>query len=88
MSLTKIILLSSYSLFFVCGILTGRNNIEDWIASLILYSMTHYYILPFCTGKPMSLPYSSEMANKDENDGYRYLLFGISFVLALAVLAN
>ncbi|PLT24230.1 hypothetical protein [Pseudoalteromonas sp. MelDa3] len=88
MSLTKIILLASYSLFFVCGLLTGRDNTQDWIASFVLYSMTHYYILPFCTGKPMSLPYSSEIASVGEKDGYRYLLFGISFVLALTVLAN
>jgi hypothetical protein len=88
MSLNKVILLFSLSLFLVCGYLNERHGAEDWIASFFLYSVAHYYILPFCTGKPMSLPYSSEVAIKGERDGYRYFLFGISFVLALAVLAN
>jgi hypothetical protein len=88
MSLNKAILLFSFSLFFVCGYFNGRQGVEDWLASFFLYSLSLFWILPFCTGKPMSLPYSSEMANKGERDGYRYFLFSIFFALALVVLVK
>jgi|TARA_R110002060_G_C2108370_1_gene98030 hypothetical protein len=88
MSLTKIILLTSYSLFFVCGFFTGRDNTQDWIASFVLYSMTHYYILPFCLGEPMSIPYQDQDALKGTNDVGRLILFSMSFILALSILVN
>lgn len=74
---SKILILGYYSWFVVSGIyIAERVGIENWILSLIAYSLGLYYIHPFVVGKPMSVPYlDRELSSESKNLGLRLLLF-------------
>jgi hypothetical protein len=84
---SKILIVVFYFWFVLSGmIIAERTGIEGWILSLLAYSLGLYYVYPFVTGKPMSVPYlDKKLSPESKNLGFRLLLFLPALAISIIV---
>lgn len=84
---SKIIILGFYFWFVISGIfIAERAGLENWIFSLLAYSLGLYYVYPFLMGTPMSVPYLDKSLPAEPNNIIlRLILFIPALLLSLIV---